>query len=143
MVMPGQVFDNCTACLRSCAAATRISAALLRSASDIMANSFVGWAERSEAHAVKHQNVIAWARRSAPLPTLRNCNDMDGRDKPGHDGNLKFTLAQLAKAKPQRYWQAARNTIVSTGHAALAGRWAWPCSQSEALHFSAVRTSSG
>src|SRR6516165_5785030 len=36
MVMPGQVLDNCTACLRSFSAATRISAAFLRSASDIM-----------------------------------------------------------------------------------------------------------
>src|SRR6516162_8619466 len=36
MVMPGQVFDNCTACLRSFSAATRISAAFLRSASDNM-----------------------------------------------------------------------------------------------------------
>jgi hypothetical protein len=37
MVMPGQVFVSWTACLRSLSAATSISAAFLRSASDIMA----------------------------------------------------------------------------------------------------------
>src|SRR6516162_4608714 len=41
----------------------------------------------------------------------------------------------------KHYWQAARNTTVSIGQAT--GVWRCPCSQSEALHFSAVRTSSG
>src|SRR4029077_17913644 len=33
--------------------------------------SLVGWAERSEAHAVQRCQTTAWARRFAPLPTLR------------------------------------------------------------------------
>src|SRR5262249_59288977 len=37
MVIPGHVLDSCTACLRSFSAATSMSAAFLRSASDIMA----------------------------------------------------------------------------------------------------------
>src|SRR5215472_3773136 len=39
MVMPGQVFDSWVACLRSFSAVMRISAALLRSAADIMGGS--------------------------------------------------------------------------------------------------------
>src|SRR5262249_36570288 len=50
-------------------------------------------------------------------------------------------LAQPGGEILARYWQAARNTTVSIGQ--TAGAWRCPCSQSEALHFSAVRTSSG
>src|SRR5215469_12556196 len=135
MVMPGQVLENCTACLRSFSAATRISAALLRSASDIIAvNSFAGWTEQSEAHAVTLKTSIAWARRSAPLRTLPASA---GR---GNEWNFSW-LSDLKERGD--YWQAARNTTVSTGHSALAVRCPCPCSHSEALHFSAVRTSSG
>src|SRR5690349_1966074 len=43
MPMSGQVLDNCTACLRAFSAAMRMSAALLRSASDIMAANVSFW----------------------------------------------------------------------------------------------------
>jgi 5-methylcytosine-specific restriction endonuclease McrA len=74
----------------------------------------VGWVERSEAHAEKHR-VVAWARRSAPLPTLRSvtfgcqlyllqrsppvqyCSDLVGRGKMG-----SLFLSRLSKDERKR-----------------------------------------
>src|SRR5689334_10929579 len=117
MVMPGQVFDSWTACLRSFAAVTRISAALLRSASDIM----TGYPRK----------LVVMPALVAGIPIMQA----------QHQENEMAGTSQ--KAKPRGYWQAARSTTVSTGHSALAERWPCPCSHSDALHFSAVRTSSG
>src|SRR5271170_5615188 len=101
MVMSGQVLVSWTACLRSFSAFIKISAALLRSASDIMTAA-------TPPNAEDRLSIFGKARR-----------------------------AQSAAF----YWQAARNSVVSTGQSAVAG--GGPETHNDAVHFSAVRTSSG
>src|SRR5262249_31606247 len=78
MVIPGHVLDSCTACLRSFSAATSMSAAFLRSASDIMAAtpsctggfSTAGWGNTRAllAGGAQHDGLDRTDRRGLALP---------------------------------------------------------------------------
>src|SRR5262249_48799685 len=78
MVIPGHVLDSCTACLRSFSAATSMSAAFLRSASDIMAAtpsctggfSTAGWRNTRAllAGGAQHDGLDRTDRRGLALP---------------------------------------------------------------------------
>jgi hypothetical protein len=61
-------------------------------------NSTVGWAERSEARAVLRSNYT-WARRCAPLPTLRTCCSVGGGNL---RGSARATVALNTSALAQR-----------------------------------------
>src|SRR6516165_2185621 len=75
MVIPGHVFDSCTACLRSFSAATRMSAAFLRSASDIMA---------ATPSCTGGFSTAVWGNTREAL--LAGSAQHDGLDRTGHGG---------------------------------------------------------
>src|ERR1700744_1006982 len=94
MLMSGQVLDNCTACLRAFSAAMRMSAALLRSASDIISASFLLLNE------ARHPEVAA--KSSPRRMQLGRCDRHPSRlagARASGDGSKVATLAGVVRAR--------------------------------------------